>query len=215
MALFSFIQSLNTSFGTSIFEPVAIAISQNKFAKAERGVTAGEFISSAAFEVIQDIMTELTTTGSPDKVSEIERIRAVCQTGTMTAVNPTKIDIRLTELDGSLFLFDIKTVKPNKGNFKEFKRTLLEWVATVLAEDSLATVQTLIAIPYNPYAPGPYNRWTMAGMLDLKQELKVAEEFWDFLGGQGTYVELLNCFERVGNELRTEIDAYFSKFSFN
>jgi type II restriction enzyme len=49
-------------------------------------------------------------------------------------------------------------------------------------------------------------------MLDLEHELKVAEEFWDFLGGQGTYVELLDCFERAGIELRPEIDDYFGKF---
>jgi len=29
-------------------------------------------------------------------------------------------------------------------------------------------------------------------------------EFWDFLGGEGAYNELLNCFERVGIELRPE-----------
>lgn len=29
---------------------------------------------------------------------------------------------------------------------------------------------------------------------------------------RGAYNELLNCFERVGIELRPEIDAYFSKF---
>jgi type II restriction enzyme len=49
-------------------------------------------------------------------------------------------------------------------------------------------------------------------MLDLGEELKVANEFWDFLGGQGAYEELLDCFERVGIELRPEIDHYFSTF---
>ena len=52
----------------------------------------------------------------------------------------------------------------------------------------------------------------MAGMLDLKNELKVAEEFWDFIGGKGTFDDLLNCFERVGIEMRDEIDEYFSRF---
>lgn len=32
------------------------------------------------------------------------------------------------------------------------------------------------------------------------------------LKGKGAYLELLNCFERVGTELRQEIDEYFSKF---
>ncbi len=54
----------------------------------------------------------------------------------------------------------------------------------------------------------------MRGMLDLDNELKVAEEFWDFLGGEGTYQQLLDAFERVGIELRSEIDEYFAKFNF-
>ncbi len=53
----------------------------------------------------------------------------------------------------------------------------------------------------------------MRGMLDLKNELKVAEEFWNFLGGEGTYQQLLDAFERVGIELRPEIDNYFAKYN--
>ena len=53
----------------------------------------------------------------------------------------------------------------------------------------------------------------MRGMLDLPNELKVAEEFWDFLGGTGAYNDLLDIFERVGIELRSEIDEYFAKFN--
>lgn len=214
LALFSFIHSLNTNFGTSIFEPVAIALAKNSFKQANRQAVAGEHISEGAFQVIQSIMTDLTTAQrAPDKLEEIRRIRAVCQAGEMIKVKPTKVDVALTDSRDGLFLFDIKTAKPNAGNFKEFKRTLLEWVAAVLAERPKAEVQTLIAIPYNPYAPEPYNRWTMRGMLDLDNELKVAAEFWDFLAGRGTFEDLLDCFERVGIELREEIDKYFSRFS--
>jgi len=52
----------------------------------------------------------------------------------------------------------------------------------------------------------------MAGMLDVDQELKVAEEFWDFLGGEGCFTDLLDCFEIVGIEMREDIDNYFSRF---
>ena len=48
--------------------------------------------------------------------------------------------------------------------------------------------------------------------IDAEATVVVAEEFWDFLGGEGAYSELLNCFERVGIELRPEIDNYFTKF---
>jgi len=214
MALFSFIHSLNTNFGTSIFEPVAKAIALNNFETALSQQIAGTQISSEAFKVIEDIMTGLTTaTINPDKPKEIEEIRKVCREGELRTVKPTKVDIKLIAANGSIYLIDLKTAKPNAGGFKEFKRTLLEWVATTLASNPTAEVHTLIAIPYNPYDPQPYTRWTMRGMLDLQNELKVAEEFWDFLGGHGTFQQLLTSFEKVGIELRPEIDAYFSKFN--
>lgn len=83
----------------------------------------------------------------------------------------------------------------------------------ILANNPKADINTFIAIPYNPYEPEPCTRWTMRGMLDLDNELKVADEFWDFLGGKGTYKDLLDCFERVGIELREEIDNYFKRFN--
>ncbi|HEY5465126.1 MAG TPA: TdeIII family type II restriction endonuclease [Hanamia sp.] len=214
MALFSFIHSLNTNFGTSIFEPVAKAISINNFQTASSQQEAGTQISSEAFLVIEEIMTGLTTaTTSPNKLLEIEAIRAVCQTGEMRTVKPTKVDIKLIASNGDIILFDLKTAKPNAGGFKEFKRTLLEWTAATFAINPTANIQTLIAIPYNPYEPKPYARWTIRGMLDLEYELKVGEEFWNFLGGENTYQPLLDIFERIGIELRNEIDDYFKNFT--
>lgn len=213
MALFSFIHSLNTNFGTSIFEPVAKSLTESQFKVAKLQAVAGDKISEKAQRVIQDIMDNLTVNGNPNKEAEIEAIRAVCQEGKMNTVKPTKVDVWLESHSDELFLFDIKTAKPNKGGFKEFKRTLLEWVGCVLAENPNRKIQTLIAIPYNPYEPKPYSRWTMAGMLDLDNELKVAQEFWDFLAGENAYQDLLDCFERVGIELHDEIDEYFKKFN--
>ncbi len=213
MALFSFIHSLNTSFGTAIFEPVAKALASKNFKTVTSQAIAGDHVSEDAHKVIQGIMDSLTTAEArPNKSKEIESIREVCQKGKMVKVKPTRIDVLLESNSNELFLFDIKTAKPNAGGFKEFKRTLLEWVAAILAANPKAKVNSIIAIPYNPYEPEKYNRWTMAGMLDLENELKVADEFWDFLGGKGTYTELLGCFERVGIELRPEIDNYFSRF---
>ncbi|MDP2172805.1 MAG: TdeIII family type II restriction endonuclease [Candidatus Cloacimonadaceae bacterium] len=120
--------------------------------------------------------------------------------------------MKLIASTGAIYLIDIKTAKPNAGGFKEFKRTLLEWAAATLADNPEAEVHTLIAIPYNPYEPKPYARWTMKRMLDLEHELKVADDFWDFLGGEGAYQDLLDIFERVGIELRPEIDDYFARF---
>lgn len=213
LALYQFIHSLNTNFGTTIFEPVAKALAAENFKTVGSQQVAGTQISSEAHKVIQSIMDNLATAAtSPDKPNEIDLIRKVCQNGKMQKVKLTKVDIKLTSKNGTHYLFDIKTAKPNAGGFKEFKRTLLEWTAAALAENPKLKIQTLIAIPYNPYEPQPYNRWTMRGMIDLENELKVAKEFWDFLGGEGAYEDLLDCFEQVGIEMREEIDKYFLKF---
>lgn len=216
LALYSFIHSLNTNFGTSVFEPVAISLAKSNFKDAKSQLKSGEHISEKALNVIQEIVNDLDTAkSSPEKLTEIERIRDVCQSGKMIKVKPTKVDVFVESFDGELFLFDLKTAKPNAGAFKAFKRTLLEWTAAILADTPDVKVNTLIAIPYNPYAPKPYSRWTMRGMLDLDNELKVAEEFWGFLGGEGSYQDLLDVFERVGIEMRSEIDEYFAKFKIN
>jgi type II restriction enzyme len=212
MALFSFIHSLNTTFGTSIFEPVAETLANLNFPVAQKQFVVGDTISEQAQTEIQRIMNELTIGNSPNKAEEIARIRKVCNKGTMNKLKTVKIDLFVKGNDGTIYLFDLKTVKPNISNFKDFKRTLLEWIAIYLSGHPTAKVHSYIAIPYNPYEPKPYERWTLKGMLDLDNELKVAEEFWDFLGGKGAYLELLNCFERAGIELRPEIDKYFLKF---
>ncbi|MBI4547448.1 MAG: TdeIII family type II restriction endonuclease [Ignavibacteriae bacterium] len=212
MALYSFIQSLNTTFGTSIYEPVAVSLAKSKFRKVEAQYTLGDTISEEAQKVIQGIMNKLTIGHDVNKDKEIELIRRVCQTGKMNKLKSAKVDVYVESEEGEVFLFDLKTVKPNTGDFKYFKRTLLEWAAIWLRTNSEGRVNTILAIPYNPYEPEPYERWTLKGMLDLEHELKVAEEFWDFLGGEGAYQELLDCFERVGIALRDEVDEYFSRF---
>lgn len=213
MALYSFIHSINTKFGISFYEPVAIALAKERFKIADTQVKPGDKISLEAHQRIQTIMNGLSTAErDPNKSLEIQEIREVCTSGKLEDVKLTKVDVWLETDEGELFLIDFKTVKPNKGDFEKFKRTLLEWSAAELARNPNVVVNTLIGIPYNPYAPKPYKRWTQNGMLDTAHEILIAEELWDFIGGEGTYIDLLNGFEQAGIELREEIDAYFERF---
>jgi len=212
MALYSFIQSLNTTFGTSIFEPVAVALAKNKFAKAQSQYFVGDKISESCQKTIQDIINNLTVGTLPNKNKEIELIRESVNTGKINNIKTVKADLFMEDEQGVQYLIDLKTAKPNISNFKDFKRTLLEWVGIALTNNPNLEINTLIAIPYNPYEPQPYERWTIKGMLDDKYELMVGKEFWDFIGGDGAYEEILDCFESAGIKMRPEIDEYFSHF---
>lgn len=212
MALFSFIQSVNTVLGTSVFEQVAAIIAAVHYKRAVHQYKGfSNKISQDAQAVIQRIMDDLRTARSkPDKPKEIAEILRVAQSGVLLKVRCPRIDLFLEADDGTEYYFDIKTAKPNIGEIVGYKRTLLEWVAMRAAVNPTPKIYTGLAIPYNPYEPQPYNRWTFQGMFDLPNEIKVAEEFWDFLGGENTYEDLLGVFEEVGLQLRPEIDACFA-----
>lgn len=212
IALFSFIQSLNTTFGTSIYEPVAKELAKPYFKKVETQYKLDNIFSDRAQKEIQQIINNLTVGETADKITETEKVRKVSISGKENKLKPVKVDLFLISKSNEVFMFDLKTVKPNITDFASYKRTLLEWLAMYFRKNPKRKAYTLLSIPYNPYGPNPYVRWTMKGMLDIKHEVMVAEEFWDFLGGKGTYLELLDYFEQAGIELRPEIDEYFSKF---
>ena len=44
MALFSFIHSLNTTFGTSIFEPVAVTLAKTQFEKSQSQYSSFDYL---------------------------------------------------------------------------------------------------------------------------------------------------------------------------
>lgn len=213
MALFSFIHSLNTNFGTSIFEPISAFLGNLRFKSVLVQTNAGEYITKGAQECIQNIIDNLTSANvAPDFHLEIEMLRKVCQIGEVKKIKSIRVDIKLTSFDDSIYLIDLKTAKPNKGDFISFKRNFLEWIASILYINPEAKINTFLGIPYNPYHPNPYARWTLAGMFDVKNELKVGKEYWGFIGGEGAYHELLDIFENVGIKMREEINEYFASY---
>ena len=213
MALFSFIHSLNTNFGTSIFEPISAFIGSRRFKTVEVQATAGQYITKDAQDCIQNIIDNLTSANvRPDSYAEIEILRKVCKSGNVKQIKSIKVDLKLISSKDIIYLIDLKTAEPNKRDFISFKRNFLEWIASILYTNPNAKISAFLGIPYNPYYPKPYSRWTLTGMFDLKHEVKVGEEYWDFLGGDGTYTELLDIFEQVGMKMRKEIDKYFEKY---
>lgn len=214
MALFTFIHSLNTTFGTSIYEPVAKEIAKNRFDDVALQVKAPSKMTSIMRQQVDDIVRRLEAGDSePNWIAHDNDLRSVVGTDSEPVkVRLSKIDILLRS-ENKLYLVDIKTAKPNVDGFQRYKRKLLEWKGAYLEENQSLDIHPMIAIPYNPYEPQPYHRWTIRGMIDIHAELMVAEEFWDFLGGHGAYEQILNCFERVGIEMRDEINSNFAQYS--
>ena len=214
MALYSFIHSLNTNFGTTIFERVAQEIAEGTFNQVALQHRLENEFSSRAQSEITSIMNGLSAgSRSPNHADEIARIRRNAQSGPVVNKRLRRVDVFLSD-DDTTYLIDLKTAKPNVSSFEKYKQDMLEWAASILYQSQDANVRIIVAIPYNPYEPEPYSRWTLRGMLEIENQsqLMVGEEFWNFLaGGQDIYQDLLDCFENVGYRMRDEIDDYFNK----
>jgi len=213
MALFSFIHSINTTLGTSIFEQVAEMIAEplEKQAIGQYKKFEG-YISSEAVLKIDALMRELRSAArTPNKEQETQLILSSSKQGDIGKKIKKRVDLFVQKQDGTEYYFEVKTAKPNINEFAGIKKQLLEWIAMRGSQNPNIKIKTIVAIPYNPYEPKPYERWTLQGLFDLRQEVLVGDEFWDFLGGKNTYEDLLKVFEQAGLELYPEIDKKMSE----
>ncbi len=102
---------------------------------------------------------------------------------------------------GEIYFIEIKSPKPNKDQTRQTKQKFSFLLATY--ENSKA----YYALSYNPYGERKENyKWEFTKMFfDLDKEVLIGREFWDFLGGEGTYDEILQIFKKVGERKGKEI----------
>jgi hypothetical protein len=61
--------------------------------------------------------------------------------------------------------------------------------------------EAYLAFAYNPFiGREAYSHPFTAQIMDLEAEVLIGEEFWDKLGGEGTYQQLLDVIEEVKQE---------------
>jgi len=212
-AMFSFIQSMNTTFGLSIWEQVAVILAKGAGHHAERQFKLLGEIDSKTEELIRNIHYQLRKGEiAAKKMKEISLIRESIKPGKPKEDPDSVVDLLVIK-DKEENYFDITSAKPNMKEFVALKLKLLRWTALRLSQKRDAQVFTRLAIPYNPYHPEPYERWTLKGLYDLDGgEILVGEEFWNFLANDNIYEELLDIFQEVGIKLRDEIDKKFAEF---
>ena len=155
-AMFSFIQSINTTFGMSIWEQVAVILAKGAGNLAERQYKLLGEINERAEKVINGIHYKLRKgeTGT-NKADEIEQIRKEIKRG-QPKMDPDSVVDLFIKIKGVENYFDITSAKPNMKEFVALKLKLLRWVGLRLSQNKNVKIFTRLAIPYNPYHPEPY-----------------------------------------------------------
>lgn len=208
IAAYSFIHSLATTLGMSIYEDVSVIIATDNSDECFRNYGVGGAISKEQKSVINNIVAKLR---NGERQADIEKEKQdVLSTSSKNGEYQKSGNIAdfYMKKNGTEHYFEIKTVKPNIDVFEKSKTKLLEWVAR-----RRKSVNVYLAFPYNPYHPQPYSRFTEVGMMDAPNDFLVGEQYWNFIGGQNTFPELLDTFDDVGKVYKENLKQKFKEIA--
>ncbi|MBD3339407.1 MAG: TdeIII family type II restriction endonuclease [Candidatus Lokiarchaeota archaeon] len=206
VAAYSFIHSLATTLGMSIYEEVSKIIVQETADECFNHYDIGGVISREQKSIIDNILRELRNQERECNIEkEIEEVLAANPQNGKVQKEGRIADLYMLR-DGAEQYFEIKTVKPNIDVFAKSKSKLLEWVARRRKK-----IKVFLAFPYNPYHPKPYDRFTLVGLLKSGDDMLIGDEYWDYLGGKNTYNEVLTLFDEIGKLYKQRIAEKISE----
>jgi len=190
--IMSAVHSWSTSFGQQFYEPIARSIALSSKKDAHEQWKSPIEISEDRVARIDKIVAELDNKKrKPDVDNEIKEILSIPNKNLIEDGTDNIVDVYFDKK----YLFDIKTVGPNKANWISFKKMTLKWSARMNKR-----VYGTIAIPYNPKAPRPYTSSAVKNYMQVGKDVLVAEDFWDLIGGSGCYGELGDAFKKIGSK---------------
>ena len=199
-ALKSFVHSTATMLG-SVYEVIAKKIAEKnpEFVEVKKFAYEG-MISSEEKAVIADIVKDLEEkkVGS-DYEKEIKEVYSADDRN-IKATRIT-IDLYLKAKSGKEYFVEIKGPDPNKKEVRAAKIDLLNVIAMKKRKIPLDQFDKKVGIVFGVYynnTKGEYKNWKVSPIFRYKKGLLVQEDFWDFIGGNGTYNELREIISEVG-----------------
>ena len=203
VASYSFIHSMATMLGMSLYEKISKIIATGNCDECFNHYGVGGVLSAEQKRVIGQIMLRLTNSGGGDIKSEIEEVlNASSENGVYQKANAIADFYMLR--NGEEYFFEIKTARPNIDVFRDSKEKLLEWIARKRKKANV-----FLVFPYNPMYPEPYENFAEQGIMNPPFDFLIADEYWNLLGGENTFIELLEVFDSVGKELKQEMSKTF------
>ncbi len=200
VAAYSFIHSVATSLGMSVYEQVSEYIGSENSDECYRSYDVGGVLSKNQKSVVSHIVASIRNRERRTNYdTEMAEVLNADPAGGRDEKDGRLADLYLRRGEVEYY-FEIKTAKPNIDVFEKSKEKLLQWIAR-----RRKPIRAILAIPYNPYHPEPYARFTQEGMLTPGKDLLVADAYWDFLGGEGTYSDLLGVFDKTGKRFKDQI----------
>lgn len=207
-----FERSFVTSLGQVGFEKIAKVIGSDSHEYAEQGYRLQGAISEGELAYIEELLRELQHKDrikkiSPNWAKELKTLHSKISghQRTITVIS----DIYVKTNDKEMF-FELKSSKPNADQSLESKRKMLQ----IQAMKRGSAVETYFALPDNPFgSKQKYDHPHPMRYFDMRNSpcVIMGKDFWDKLGGSGTWEELIAIFQEVGIKYKKRIkDEYLN-----
>ena len=198
-------RSITAGVGLAFYTGIAERIARERFSDVRKNHTFCFELNEGSVRKIDDILEALDRKRrKPDVMAEMREILAA-SSGTKVRVDVTAdFYIGDYEYRGERVpvLIEFKTPWPKKEDCVRSKRRILLF-RVAHGFEALA----FIGFPYNPFRTEKDIWWTTKQFFDLDHEVLFGEDLWNFIGGPGTYNELVAIAEEVSREVKPEVDA--------
>ena len=201
----SFERSFSTLLGNS-HERHSEIIAKPRFARTKQQYEIeGSMLESVDTEISDEVGRINKGHVFPDYFEVVEKIvHMEKQSSGKRVTRSVTSDLYLKSHNGEEIFFEIKSPKPNKEQCLNITRKHL-WIHA-MRKSAQPKVKTYFAMAYNPYGEGNEYKHSFATKhLDIQRQTIIGKKYWDFLGGEGTYEELLKIYRKVGMTKSKEI----------
>ena len=194
-----------TPFG-NVWEKLAMVSSEAVFDRALQGYSIVGQIPEECLRRIQEVLNKLEHPAkgknriTPNWDNELKYILE----GKGELIPTTVIADIYVENDNVKYAFELKAPLPNSDQTKVSKEKLLKLYSMIEKPVSGA----FYALPYNPYGKRQDYNWSFpARWFDMKTDevVLIGEEFWDLIGGKGTYQLFIDEVNKLGVEYKDRI----------
>jgi hypothetical protein len=199
-----FERSFSTSFGQKAIEKISGVVASSAGRETERGRGYHLSITTGQENKINQIVTELRDGKNARRPNWEGELTEVKEAGGDRHEMDVTVDLYVKKGDADCF-YTIKTVMPNIDQTVEAKRLMLR----LKANDP--TCEAYYSLYYNPYGDcqADYAWGLPSGVFNMCNDpcVLIGREYWENLGGEGVYGELLEVFSEVGEYTRERLSV--------
>jgi len=200
-----FERRFTTPFG-KVWERLAKVAAETATEKSEMGYSIRGSVPAERLRRIQEVLNRLE---HPEKRGQRitpnweEELKYILE-GDGELIPVTVVcDIYIEKAEHK-YAFELKAPLPNSDQTKVSKEKLLKLYSMV----ETPITDAFYALPYNPYGKKENYNWSFpARWFDMKQDkvVLIRDEFWDFIGGKGTYQLFITELNKLGIDYRKRI----------